>query len=388
MRYDGVVFGSEWIRLQLSEQLQRYTDGEAQRLIEFCTGLGAGLGAAGVHRAVAHSAFKRGGFFLVRNHQGQQWAIRLPGLKDLKVDSNEEMAKLALWWQTSRKKVRPAGLYLLPSNPNFAAVDAALVLDAASPATPPANAPTTGGKALVLGVQIATNLNHSAYRQVLARINHQGWERFSSATGSQTLAFAVPFSSWATYPMQKFDRDPAKPAQQMRCDQLVITWVPATAGELSGLTLDGLRHVGKAYSIKDASTLPRAALVKWLLAAEVPTTSYSVFEAALQKVCTPSTPPQPRAQAAAAATEPSTKPEPAADASDWVASAGGLPIVNGQVQQAFSPKQQFSKALVRSWSAGELKAQCKQFGVPMKGKDGRMLPKEQLQERFIAQLSI
>lgn len=133
-----------------------------------------------------------------------------------------------------------------------------------------------GGKALVLGIQITTNRNH--------KINYSGWENFSSATGSCTLAFAVPPRHWFRYPPQKFDGQPADATQQAPCDQLVITWMPTTKAELNSLPVDDVRKLGQAFGIKEASTLPPAQLVARLLkAAKAFTADSSVLEEALQQ---------------------------------------------------------------------------------------------------------
>lgn len=449
----GVGLGSVWIQLQLYERLRGYEADAAQRLVEFCTGLGVGLaaGAGGLHQGVAHRAFKRGGWFLVRNHRGQQSVIQLPPLRVVEVSTSQQVAQLASWWEASPTDLRPDGMYALPSNPIFAALSSAVILDPESLAAPPATAPTSAsnassvasstnggsgsvsstistgtqlsstealeathtnadvvadtassttlaagalqaapalaepaapaavsspataapgatlGKALVLGVQITTNPNHG--------INYPGWQRFSSETSSHTLAFAVPFSKWSTYPPQRFDAVPADAAQQVLCDQLVITWVPATVSELNSLTIHGLRELGKAYGIDaDASTLPRDRLVRRLLSAEVPTADFSVLEAALQK-----------------AKGSVMESEPAGGATDLVASAvvaAGMPVVDGQVQLSVRSVQQFTKAQVKRWSAKELQGRCDQCGVPRQDANGRKLHKVELQDQFISMMKI
>lgn len=421
---------SPWVQLQLYERLSAYEVDAAKQLVEFCTGLSAGLaaGAGGVHQGVAHRAFMRGGFFLLRNHQGQKTIIQLPNPRVVQVDSSQEIAGMISWWETSSPESRPAGMYALPTGSTFAALDSAIILSPASLAAPPASStgsvsfssalssilntstqlsaaeplessdttqddgadtastatlaaeasqaaavmdkPTAtaasaaaGVKPLVLGVQITTNINH--------KINYGGWEKFSSATGSRTLAFAVPPSRWSTYPPQTFDGGPANAAAQVPCDQLVITWVPMAEAELNSLTVADLKELGQAFGIKHTNTLVKAQLVEQLSKATVPTADFRILEAALQKE-----------------TEAGTNPKLAAGAAKSVASAAGPPIVNGQEQQGAASAQQFSKAQVMSWSYKTLTAMCKCHNVPTKsGKSGRVL-KADLQARFISALGI
>lgn len=216
----------------------------------------------------------------------------------------------------------------------------------------------------MLGIQITTNRNH--------KIDYSGWENFSSATGSCTLAFAVPPRHWFRYPPQKFDGQPADATQQAPCDQLVITWMPTTKAELNSLQVDDVRKLGQAFGIKEASTLPQAQLVARLLkAAKAFTADSSVLEEALQQE-----------------TEAGTEPELAASATGSVASATGLPVVEGQEPQGASSAQQFSEEQVMNWTAEELRGMCSRHKVPTKDANRKWERKADLQARFISALAI
>lgn len=441
LAYDGVQLASPWVQVQLQERLSVYEADAAKRLVQFCTGLGAGLaaGAGGLHQGVAHDAFMRGGCFLLRNHRGEQTVIQLPTPRLFQFRNSQDIAETVKLWEALPAGSRQAGAYLLPIPSTFPAVDSAILLDSASHAAiilnsaaradPPASSISSGsfssalsritststqlsatepleatdtdegegaltasaatlsaeasqaaavmdetaataasaaagGKALVLGIQITTNGNH--------KINYSGWENFSSATGSRTLAFAVPPRHWFRYPPQKFDGQPADATQQAPCDQLVITWMPTTKAELNSLPVDDVRKLGQAFGIKEASTLPQARLVARLLkAAKAFTADSSVLEEALQQE-----------------TEAGTEPELAASATGSVASATGLPVVEGQEPQGASAAQQFSKEQVMSWTAEELRGMCSRHKVPTKDANRKWERMAVLQARFISALGI